>query len=544
MTEEQFANFEEYFKNQSIGENNMVLLGGESTGEENYNEYNRNSILLDNISGVSITHDSDNDKYYFNFKLRVSSDLYDGKDEVAGEQEVPEAWEDDVQGWIEFNNFQLNTAYQLNMTIFEETNPSVEVMTIAFPFELSNPTWEINQVPGDFSEWGSVYRENTAGKVVSERALYVYGELSQNDNYMALPLYDSFTTWKPKTSKRGEFEDLVDNAEYYNLAFDQENIHYRILGQSENNQFNYVNFAEDEASLYSVKTDGLTTVLTKGYIPTVLGWEALKDSKGNVIEGYDKGEREFYTRVKVDYREYGVYSRYSDRYYKGEPIAYDDFDGAEADVMNEGDFNLVFASWLKHSTIEMQEEEYETGAGTGFVFISNEDLNMITPKDDAFYLFDDVDSKGVVETRKTINKSAFNESDRPFTTVISTDPNYLYGTDSNGVPTCISAYDTDGGNDEDFGVKIMTQDPRMHNTDGEYYFKVEEPDQDVVQIYPVQVYGKKKQGETTYEAIPGGMLIQLPAGVTDKQTITVRLTLSDAWGYEKTLDINVVQIKD
>lgn len=401
----------------------------------------------------------------------------------------------DITESVENANFKLNNAYQLTLYVVDPENPAMNVAEIVLPFEFTMPTLDITPDEGNFTEW------KTLGNTLEEY-LYSYGAFDNKG--MWLPMYEAFKAWTK------EYTEYDANAEYYKL--------WKITKDSGNSTLLGQNTAGDKTQNFVTLDDDLAyTTIWKEWTTKVTDATPTVDKDGNRIEKA--------IQVGVEYKHYGVYSE-------------DLFTGGETD----NTFVLVFASLLNHSTVEMAEgsETLIAKAGTNDVFISDDILNLTTPMKQKFYLFDGlVDGKKVV--RKDLNKNSFNEDQRPFITV-----NELF----NGV---VTAKDKKGNTKHTVEVGNFEEEATwaFNKTTGERSYTLPKPNDNVIKIYNVPAVGEmvndnpSKYGTTAevLGGIAGGMAIQLPKSIADKEEVEFTITLNDALGFTKTLKFTVTKLQ-
>ena len=486
------------------------LFGGEAGNvTDNYNTVEgRNTQLLKNIKwNYNTTKNTLEVRFYVSSKWARPSDF--------------------TGDWIEYSNFQLNTAYQLNLTV-KDALSDAEVATIELPFEFAEPTLDIEQVDGEFTKWGSVHVGYDANNnKVWERALYVYGIYSNGQ--MRLPLYDSFAAWKAKGSETGvtrNYQAYVDNAEYYSMTFATRKAGTEVFGKTAVNTW----FALDNALDYSAQYAGLKTYADNNVLVAA--------AASTDVDG--KQQLELRNPVEVVYKHYGVYLA------KGtvEKNADGDVVTKNGKIDND-DFHLVYASWLKHSTLEMAAENYNTARGSHVAVITNDDLNFTTPKGDAFYLFNGISASGKVVERAALN-ATFDEIDQhPFSTIAQ-----LFASGSKA----ITAKNADGAKQDGLtvinGGVLNSKDVCTINlVNGEVsldltkeQFAAHTTNVLVYYVSPLAQAANDAVATGVRQAFEGGMVVVLPKNFTDQESAIVTITLEDKWGYKNSVDINVTKL--
>ena len=440
-------------------------------------------------------------------------------------------------------NFILGNSYAYTIDV-KDADAGNTVATITLPFEFTQPTLDINQVPGEFTEWGTIdLLKEKDGKysISTERALYVYGPKSIINDWddMFLPLYDSFTAWQPESATVAEFEKYVSNAKYYDLRV-QGIAGGRVLSANDPQAAGtwYEKTLDSDLAYTAVFTQ-LNTWMQQKYIKeaatnTSVLTTFAENGKTPIAMPY-----ELSTPVEVLYYHYDVYPAKNtlDKDEAGDVVEYNN-------KVDNDDFNLVFASWLNHSEMEMKEASYSTERGSHIVFLTNDDLNFTTPKGDAFYLFDDISATGSVVKRADKNTS-FNEiQQHPFTTVdeLFVDANFKAKQAAGSQAKVDVTVNTTTIAGDWFVLNPLTG---VSTLNAEKFN--EAVDQDKVQIYNVPSYPLTKVSTEQVvsgvaQAFQGGMVIQLPKSIQDGQSVIVTVTVADKWGYTKSVDITVKKL--
>ena len=392
-----------------------------------------------------------------------------------------------ITNWVENSNFMLNNAYQLTLYVADPENEAMNVAEIVLPFEFTQPTLDITPDAGNFTQW----TKDANG----EEYLMSYG--AYDDKTMWLPLYEAFKAWTK------EYTKYDANAEYYKL-YKTTNDGY-LMGDYTINKKHKL----DPELEY-------TTV-----------WENWNTYTGAATAAANN--EELTMTVKTEYSHYGVYP---------ETL----FTGGKTDNL----FKLVFASLLKNSTVEMAEgsETLVAKAGTNDVFISDDILNLTTPMKQKFYLFDGLNGGTKVE-REELNKQSFNEEQRPFITVED-----LFAVSSGTTSAVVKAKDKNGT--EEHTVSVGNWNNTMWVIDpvsGERSYNLGDPDDSEIKIFnvpaipAVQDPTHKWTAANVVEGHTGGMAIQLPSSIADKEEIEFTITLSDELGFTKALKFTVTKLQ-
>ena len=382
-------------------------------------------------------------------------------------------------------NFKLNNAYQLTLYVVDPENETKNVAEIVLPFEFTQPTLDITRDTGNFTQWTT--------DANGEEVLMAYGAYKENGaNWnMYLPLYEAFKAWTK------EYTEWDDNAEYYTLEKNVDDSGYSVLMGA------------------TAKNDAKSLNPNLKYSTNWADW--------NTYVVTNKGAAEKIIPVKTTYSHYGVYP---------EKL----FTGGNTD----NQFNLVYASLLKNSSMKMADgkETLVVNTGTHDVFISNEILNLTTPMKGKFFLFDGIDADGKKVERKTLNEASFNEDQRGFMTVAD-----LFNTANftakakNGATTYTFTTGTIG-----WSIEPET---------GKVSYTVGTPDATRITIYEVPAASKRpaNTGEvldpstTMVGAVTGGIVIQLPTSVADQEEVEITLTVKDDLGFSNALKFVVKKIQ-
>ena len=397
----------------------------------------------------------------------------------------------DITESVENANFKLNNAYQLTLYVVDPENPAMNVAEIVLPFEFTMPTLDITPDTGNFTQWTT--------DANGEEYLMAYG--AYDDKSMWLPLYEAFKAWTK------EYTEYDANAEYYKL-YKTTNTGYLMGDYTANKKH-----ALDSDLKY-------TTV-----------WQDWGTYTG-AANAATNDDEEMVMTVYTEYNHYGVYP---------ETL----FTGGKTD----NKFELVFASLLKNSTVEMAEgsETLVAKAGTNDVFISDDILNLTTPMKQKFYLFDGLNSNGVVVSRANLNKNSFNEEQRPFITV-----DELYAPAVGSESTVVTAVDKKQPTNKHKVVVGDVNSALTWNIDvttGARTYTLAENKTDNIIIYNIDAIADYNDATHQYtsadvvKGYTGGMIIQLPSSIADKEEIEFTITLNDALGFTNELKFTVTKLQ-
>lgn len=356
----------------------------------------------------------------------------------------------------------------------------------------------------------------------------VYGHAVRQENgiKMFLPLYDSFTAWKPVDGKdvTAPYQEYVDNAKYYGMSFTTPE-GTTIMGKSENQQNANVTLDDND----DTKKEGVTYEAQDFNLNT------------RALRGAMKPQTELEVPINVDYYYYNVYDS------------------------KENDFDLRFASWLKDSKLATKSAKYATDRGTHQVLLTNADIDFTTPKGGAYYLFDDL--KGINEAdRATINGETFNEINHyPFTGFSSEaakDNTYgISGLFNSGDDTKhFSAVEVGNMTTKvDVDVKeLKVEDDAflVEPTTGNRYINPDkvQPAEKNITVYLVPSRSERAvtnadrtqfglaSNITKINAFRGGMLVVLPESYNEQDGAVITVTLYDAFGYTNSFKFTVTKL--
>ena len=393
----------------------------------------------------------------------------------------------------------LDNAFSVRVAAEKE---EYEVAAFTFKFQLTQPTTlDITRPNDKWTVW-------SGSNLISYGA---YGDLSKDlgsAGRMFLPMYEAFEAWDT------EYTKYDDQARYYWLK------------QVGNND---VTFLGDEDKLPAGRGSDVSLYPDLQYTSTWIDWNTYADDASVVVTTDAQGNKvENEKEVPVDawFHHYGVYP--------------------EPKVKG---FTLTFASLLNHSTLKMAagKESLKVNTGTHDVFISNDDLDLRTPKEigeNKFFLFDDLNENENVVLRKTLNETSFNEEQRGFMTVdeILTHVPTLFHANAKENPLVTYNFTYAGE------VK-WTIDPQT----GKRTYKVEAPDGTNIKIYKVPAKPKVKDTYNPHYVLDpehtmigghtGGIVIQLPTTVADQEEVEITLTVQDYLGFTKNLTFTVKKIK-
>lgn len=377
----------------------------------------------------------------------------------------------------------------------------MNVAEIVLPFEFTQPTLEIEDITttlNDQSKW-TVWSGTTA--LTSYGA---YGAATKDEATpveMYLPMYEAFDAWATKYTAH------KDQVKYYRLSNSDASV--TLLGKP----------ANSPASLADLT-----------YTSTWSDWDTHAND-ASVTYNAAGEEVEKKVSVKASFSHYGVY--------------------AEPKVTN---FDLTFASLLNHSTLKMAagKETLVVNTGTHDVFISNDDLDLTSPKGGKFFLFDGLDKNDNVVLRKNLNALSFNEEQHGFMT-----EDQFFAFDANRYAINFKAK---AKNAKDgaitYNIKIVDPDRNPVSgydwaydlVTGKRTYTLPAPDPDDITIYRVKAVSKenKPAGAATNATVvsghTGGMVIQLPTKVADQEEVEITMTVEDGLGFTNDLKFTVKKI--
>ena len=479
----------------------VELLGGDpinNQGTEDVAAYN--SYLLKNYIDFRYVDEKGNSCLTGNIqdleKIVALEVIFKANPEI-GPVSAPYYTEDGNKWNYQAAALPLDNAFRVEIATRAD---QIEVAKMNFTFELQQPTMDITPDAGNFSQW-------TNDPDTNEEILLSYGAYGENSNgTMYLPLYESFKAWTK------EYTEYDDNAKYYTLS-----------DAADNDAFIINNTNNDDAVARTLDANlNYTTEWAK--------WST-KHTDAKAVNNAEKS-----VKVTTNYHHYGVYP---------ETLFTEN---------NDNQFVLTFASLLKHSSLKMAEgsETLIANAGTNDVFISDDILNLLTPKGQKFYLFDGLNSGGRVIARAELNRNSFNEEQRPFVTV-----DELFGTKIDKMTSLyVTARDKNAPDNEHTVVvgkwNTGKGDPTHWTIDpltGEISYVLPAPEGKNIKIFNVKAAAARPKTENENVAVDviqghtGGMAIQLSPTLADKEDIEIIITLTDGLGYTNTLKFNVRKIQ-
>ena len=417
----------------------------------------------------------------------------DDKNKITFTYNVSEAWNNNKNNGVG-DNFLLDKAYKYTITVVDPDNKGNVLTTIVLPFEFTQPTLDITRENDKFTQWSSDYKTLTAYGAYGhkERKNDTQNQFNtyKNDK-MYVPMYEAFKAWTT------EYTEYDENAPYYTLTNnDKDNV--LLLG----------------------KGKGVPAYLEDDLKYLAADWAEWNTSIEDAKPGDENAEKQ--VKVTANFKHYGVYPE--------EKVT---------------DFTLVFGSFLKNSTMKMADgkETLVVNTGTHDVFISNDDLNLLTPKDGKFFLFDGIKADGTVVYRKTLNEASFNEEQRGFMTV-----NEIFNVKN------FSAKDKNGSYDDyKFEIKQQGYEYDIDYQTGKRTLKITEnpAEKETIKIYQIPAISAEKATDdevadpatTWLGAHTGGMVIQLPKSVADQEEVEITLTVKDDLGFTNDLKFTVKKIQ-
>ena len=462
--------------NESINAATAELIGGEANVGENYNAANRNGLLEENIKWS-----------YNSTKKEIEVRFY-----VSNNWKQPTTLAD-ITNWVAYSNFQLNTAYQLNLSIPDAVTGE-EIVKIELPFELTQPEMDAvgvtRNLEGEFSKW-TTDSFGTNGHYCN--VLYLFG--SYDESKMYLPLYDAFNIWSkaPYTGK-----NLNPNAEYYTLTCDE---YFNLEGIGNDIKMSDVQYSG---------TWKYTTFATWNGIKIFTDAVAAQDDEDATIH-----DKEVWTYVNTAFDFYGVYPAT-----KAQLGSYGD------NTATTAGFRMVFASTIQKSTMEMTEGVLVANAKTNDVFVSNDNVEATTMLGEEFVLFDGLYGGAVMERAYLNKERGFNEAQRPFAAVADYEISAKYVNNDEAI-TSVDAKPQTGTWNEDV-------------TNGKYVIGAVDPTAKSVQVYSMPSMPEVAKS-TTYpkglEAQTAGLVIVLGDDIEDNQPVEITIKIKDTIGFYNELKV-------
>ena len=407
---------------------------------------------------------------------------------IGGEGENNENWDNFEKGYnvryaiadnaITFQ-FCVSKGYPYNFTL----NNAYQLTLTVNDEDTGTPVASII-LPFEFTQPTlDITRVNGEKAVWNGDVLSIYGDLVNKD-YMYVPFYEAFTT-----AYAIQYSEFVPNAEYYTLVGNPKfNIYDgKFLGK-DYNTLNTPLTAID----YSSKAAEWNTYIHKG------------DVNNSDIE------------IRAAYSFYGVYPATDEQV---------------------SDFTLRFASLLGDAKEVKANKEYISNNVTREVILTDADFTLTDALGDTFYLFDGVKEDGTIDNRSAMNhRQGFEEGTEGFATTFNLQDAhktaYYY---KNGVKTALSLLDGEVGElDKLNNAELVTDE----ETKTRSWIPGKASEENVV-VTLLPAIKANKGDSFSYEAIPGGVMIQLPSSIGTTEPVTIEFELVDVFGVTKTLSVVV-----
>lgn len=323
------------------------------------------------------------------------------------------------------------------------------------------------------------------GKAVWNAAgssLKVYGDFANNNMY--LPLYEAFAT-----AYSTPYSAFKDGAQYYKLSSDGAKTSTgTFLGQS-------------YASLSNLP---LTEI---DYSATSAGWNT-SIPVAAVANGYNVPNVDNVATIEAEYKIYDVYS---------------------ANVPN---FTLKFATLLGEGTLAAKAgSKPVSNDDKRSIILSDADFTLTGGLGKTFHLFDGIAADGKnTEARSIFNgRNGFEEGVLGFAT------NFVFGVQN------VTASYMHNGTKTSIAIETGTAELTYNaNTKTRAYVATQNASANTIAVSAIPaVEAIAGVGVDNYPAIPGGVMIQLPATIGTTEPVTIVFTLTDVFGVRKALSFTL-----
>ena len=377
----------------------------------------------------------------------------------------------------------------------------VEVARYNFTFELTQPTLDITRVSGEKAIW------------VSDTELNLYGDkvTKEGEVYMYAPFYEAFSTAYAK-----EYSKFVPNASYYELS-----LKARLYCDGW--------FLGDDAAHRwdaAINPKPLTDI---DYSVNASEW-------GVAINASDVVAK---TKIPIaaEYHFYGVYP------------------ATKEQVPN---FTMRFVSLLGDAKeVKTKDADYTVNNVSREVILTDADFTLTDALDNTFYLFNGVKADGTIDNRSDMNqRQGFEEGkegfEEEFKLAMGTTGSVVTNVtveDMNGDPIknsdgsevkAVLGKDGKATVDENGTITFTDDDVTAGYYENDFTktngwaAATNESDNIIITNLPA-----KQAVKPNYAAIPGGIMIQLPASIGTTEPVVLKFELKDVFGATKTLSVIV-----
>ena len=502
---------------------NATIVGGDPINNDA--EYNK--ALIDNLiyfdyqdaEGKSCIYDVESGKELArlgeikNLVVYFRASTYNDITKSISQSEVSAPYYT-VSGTASWRNgfaIPLNNAFRVKVNTVKQEQA---VAGFEFTFELTQPTLDITRVSGEKAIWVSDTELNLYGDKV------IIGEGDNEVHYMHAPLYEAFSTaYAEKYSK------FVQNAQYYELinsdvdaGFNAGYQGHYVIGDD------YSTFVD--ANLSEIKYSGIASE-----------WNTYTRNMWAI-------QNKIKLPIEVDYHFYGVY-----------PATEEQVPG----------FTLRFASLLgdaKDEDIATKKADYTVHNVSREIVLNDTHFTLKDALGDTFYLFDGVKADGTIDERSEMNhRQGFEEDTEGFAKTFKLAmPETTTGTvtyvanvtveDMNGDPIkhsngtevkAVLGKDGKATVDKDGKIEFIGNDV----TAGYYENKFTKTNgwaaatNDTDNIIITNLPAKQANKPDGFAAVPGGIMIQLPASIGTTEPVVLKFELVDVFGATKTLSVTV-----
>ena len=384
------------------------------------------------------------------------------------------------------------------------------VASYTFTFELTQPELDITRENGEKAVWDN--DKNILSVYGDKVTLNIEGQ--DNSEVMALPFYEAFTTAYEK-----QYSKFVQNAQYYKLKWGAD--------ADADDMFKYSGHvvAGDiyDENLNADLADIIYSANAKEWNTYTINMDLVRKGAGIPID--------------AEYHFYGVYPATDEQV---------------------PDFTLRFASLLgdaKNEDIVTKDPDYIVHNVTREVILKDTDFTLIDALGDPFYLFDGIKADGSIDNRSDMNRrQGFEENTEGF----ATDFKLAMGTEGSQVTNV--TVENMNGDPFDVDVLLGVAGTATVAADGTItveasknagYYRNEftkttgwaAATNNSEAIIVTNLPAKQADKSKGYAAVPGGIMIQLPATVGTTEPVVLKFKLVDVFGATKTLSVTVKAAK-
>ena len=415
-----------------------------------------------------------------------------------------------VSGTTSWNNgfaIPLDNAFRVKV---ETQKQEQTVASYTFTFELTQPELDITRVNGEKAIWDN-----------DKNILSVYGDKVEIEKVpaMNIPLYEAFTTAYAKP-----YSEFVKNAPYYTLS----------KGVNENDEFfTYAGYEVIGQEYLQLDKAPLSDIIYSG---NANEWNSRTVNLGSIGAGLP---------IDAEYHFYGVYPATDEQV---------------------PDFTLRFASLLgdaKDEDIVTKATDYTVHNVSREIVLTDTHFTLKDALGDTFYLFDGVKADGTIDNRSEMNhRQGFEEDKEGFAktfklamgTTVGTTVTNVTVEDMNGHPIknsdgsevkAVLGKDGKAAVDENGTITFTGDDVTAGYYENRYtktngWAAAPNTGSDIIITNLPAKQANKPEG---FAAVPGGIMIQLPASIGTTEPVVLKFELVDVFGVTKTLSVTVKAAK-